>query len=73
MPNKKNPETNKEIIECYLIDKVKLFIENKLIDNNQKIYEFIKYNHLIFCTDDNLQKIILKFFLVYCVLGLVLW
>ena len=63
-PVNKHAETNKEIIECYLIDKVKFFIQNKLIDNNKKIFEFIKYNHLLFCTDDNLQKILLQFFLV---------
>ena len=63
-PVNKHAETNKEIIECYLIDKVKFFIQNKLIDNNKKIFEFIKYNHLLFCTDDNLQKILLQFFFV---------
>ena len=63
-PLNKHSETNDEIIKCYLIDKVKFFIQNKLIENNKKIREFIKYNHLLFCTDDNLQKIILQFFLV---------
>ena len=63
-PVNKHAETNDEIIKCYLIDKVKFFIQNKLIENNKKIREFIKYNHLLFCTDDNLQKLILQFFLV---------
>ena len=63
-PVNKHAETNDEIIKCYLIDKVKFFIQNELIENNKKIREFIKYNHLLFCTDDNLQKLILQFFLV---------
>ena len=58
------PKTNKEIIECFLINKVKLFIKEKSLKNNKKISEFIKCNHLLFCTNDDFQKICLRFFLI---------
>ena len=61
---KNKPKTNKEIIECYLINKVQLFIKNKSLKNNEKISEFIKCNHLLFCTDDSFQRICLRFFLI---------
>ncbi len=57
------PKTNKQIIEYYLINKVQSFIRSNYLNNNTKIQEFIKFNHLIFCTDDPFQKICLKFFL----------
>ena len=58
------PKTNREIIECFLMSEVLSFIKNKSIDNDKIISEFIKLNHILFCTDDRIQHICLRFFLI---------
>ena len=58
------PKTNREIIECFLMSEVLSFIKNKSIDNDKIISEFIKLNHILFCTDDRFQHICLRYFLI---------
>ena len=57
------PKSNKEIIQYYLIDKAKSFVEKNLT-SNKAIYDFLKVNLILFLTDDNFQYVCLKFFLV---------
>jgi hypothetical protein len=62
LANKK--ETNEEIIQNYLLNKVQLFIKSKSYNNSETILEFIKSNHLIFLTDNAFDKIRIQFFLI---------
>ena len=59
----KIPETKREKIENYLFNQANSFLEKKTFDDNA-IYEFIKFNHLLFLTDDDFQFLCLRFFLI---------
>ena len=61
------PKTEKEKIENFLIYKAIKLIEKKVI-NEESITEFLKLNHLLFLTNDNLQYECLQFFLIIALL-----